>query len=236
MAREKLVQQAKEQGKFSVKKILAVVQFEKTKAFKSYGSRFSKQIEKAKRITAKSVVASNEKLKKSRNELLQLANLEQKLVAALEPVQEKKPAQNQENELNGAEAANPKSKKTAPEESLTSVENQTIEQWLANRGFGKLSQDEQAVIDGINQLRKQAGLGKLEIDYRLCFAARESLPGHVPKTIFFSPVSRTRQKDICASSIPARDRGIRRKTLQCATKASLRLACGSTASPTRKTC
>lgn len=192
--REQIADEAIQQGKPFVEKILSVVKYDKTKLLKSYGVSFSKQIDRAKRITAKGVVASSEKLKKTRRQLIQLATIETKLLTFLDPplklgMDEK---QNEDAETK-PEAKLKSTSKTEFEKFLQTEEEGAIKKWLVSQGYGRLTPDESAVIAAINQLRTEAGLNKLEIDYKLCFAARDH-SNDMSKKQFFSHQSPVRGK------------------------------------------
>ncbi len=181
--REQLVDEAIQLGKPYAEEVLGVVDLESTKSLETYGDDFRKQIDKADRITAAGVVSSSTKLQQARKRLVQLETIETKLREFLKLKPRWGPG-----DAETIHEATP-----SFEETLRVEEEDTVERWLLTRGYRRLTSDENSVILAINQLRQEAGLGLLEVDYKLCFAARDHSRDMVRKH-FFSHTSRVRGK------------------------------------------
>lgn len=174
MLQEQIADEAIQLGKPYAEKVLGMANLENTRSLESYGADFSKQIDKADRISAAGVVSSSTKLQKKRKRLVRLGNIETKLREFLNPNPQWGPGD--EEALHEA----------APsfDENLRIEEEGAVERWLLTQGYRRLTSDESSVISAINRLRQEAGLETLEIDYKLCFAARDHSYDMVRKNFF----------------------------------------------------
>jgi uncharacterized protein YkwD len=194
--REQIANEAIELGKPYAEKLLGVALLDKTKSLKSYGTDFSKQIDKADKITAEGVVSSSKKLPEARRRLIHRAKLENNLRAFLHPNPRPGLHPNPRPAAGDNKNKHKETKQTANPgfaELLRVEEERAVEQWLLQQGYRRLTHEESSVIAAINRLRLNAGLEKLEVDYKLCFASRDHSRDMLQKQ-FFSHTSPVRGK------------------------------------------
>lgn len=163
-------------GKPAAEMVLQVANKEQIAALNSYGAEFRKLICESEVFTADGVVESNPRLQDARAALARNELVRESLLKSLETSQ-------YQNHSTFSESAASEFK-----DALKAAEVEAVEDWLSLQGCGSLTSSELFVIQEINRLRNEAGLGALDVDYKLCCAARDHSNDMAVKH-FFSHVS-----------------------------------------------
>ena len=143
-----------------------------------YRELFLATIDDAPRIEPLSIVDANDKLQKQRTYLLQLHAWADKLAAP-----KKAPAAQEQGEELEQSAS----------EQLREREQSYVKQWLRAKGMGSITGVEASLIREVNRFRAEEKLPPLQVDYKLCAAARDhSLD--MTRERFFSHKSELRHK------------------------------------------
>lgn len=178
-----IVAQSIQLGRPWAEKLREIVELDLARALESYGKEFSRQIQQADKITTAGVVAKSKRLQQLRQGLTQRGEFRAQLQEFLQPNPDRNPGDDE-----------PDSDATPGlEDYLREQEERAVKRWLRAQGYGDLTAGEMSVIQEINRLRDAAGLGKLEIDYKLCLAARDH-SADMANQRFFSHKSPVRGK------------------------------------------
>lgn len=147
---------------------------------RAYRDVFLTTVDDAPKIEPASIVEANSKLGEQRADLVQLCKWIDALKSQIDATRHLPAADDDESVNDSADE-------------LREREEAYVKQWLSAKGVGRITRVEAGLVQQVNRFRAEEGLPALEIDYKLCGAARDhSLD--MTNELFFSHKSELRHK------------------------------------------